>query len=189
LQAPFYDPQSTDAENYGHIGAVVGHELTHGFDDSGSQFDGNGNLSNWWTADDRKKFDDMTDCEVKEYGNFTAVDDVKLNGKLTLGENTADNGGLRLAYEAFLADAQRKGIDLTAKQDGYDAVQQFFLSFAQNWCSNERPEMVRLQVQTDEHSPEKFRILGVIENMPEFGKAFGCKPGQPMMPANACHVW
>jgi endothelin-converting enzyme/putative endopeptidase len=189
LQSPLYDPQATDAENFGHIGAVVGHELTHGFDDSGSQFDGYGNLSNWWTPDDKKKFDAMTDCEVSEYGNFTAVDDVKLNGKLTLGENTADNGGIRLAYSAFLADAQRKGIDLEAKQDGFNAIQQFFLGFAQNWCSTERPQFVRLLAQTDGHSPDVFRIIGVVQNMPEFGKAFGCKTGQPMMPANACHVW
>ena len=120
--AGFTIRKATDAENYGHIGVIVGHELTHGFDDQGSQFDGNGNLSDWWTADDRKKFDAMTDCEVKEYGNFTAVDDVKVNGKLTLGENTADNGGLRLAYMAFLADAKRKGIDLTAKQDRLHAA-------------------------------------------------------------------
>ena len=189
LQAPLYDPQATDAENYGHIGSIVGHELTHGFDDQGSQFDGSGNLSNWWTADDRKKFDEMTDCEVKEYGSFTAVDDVKLNGKLTLGENTADNGGMRLAYDAFLADAKRKGIDLNAKQDGFTPMQQFFLSFGQNWCANIRPEEIRLRVQTDPHSPDEFRANGVVQNMPEFGKAFGCKEGQPMMPANACHVW
>jgi putative endopeptidase len=189
LQAPLYDPQGTDAENYGHIGSIVGHELTHGFDDQGSQFDGNGNLANWWTADDRKKFDAMTDCEVKEYGNFTAVDDVKLNGKLTLGENTADNGGLRLAYDAFLADAKRKGIDLNAKQDGFTPIQQFFLSFGQNWCANIRPEEIRLRVQTDPHSPDEFRVNGVVQNMREFGKAFGCKVGQPMMPENACHVW
>jgi len=189
LQAPMYDPQATDAENFGHIGAVVGHELTHGFDDSGSQFDGYGNLKNWWTPEDKKKFDAMTDCEVSEYGNFTAVDDVKVNGKLTLGENTADNGGLRLAYGAFLEDARRKGIDLDAKQDGFNAIQQFFIGFAQNWCSTERPEYVRLTAQTDGHSPDVFRILGVVENMPEFGKAFSCKTGQPMMPTNACHVW
>jgi putative endopeptidase len=189
LQAPLYDPQATDAENFGHIGAVVGHELTHGFDDSGSQFDGYGNLSNWWTADDKKKFDAMTDCEVNEYGSFTAVGDVKVNGKLTLGENTADNGGIRLAYNAFLDDAKRKGIDLDAAQDGFNAIQQFFVGFAQNWCSTERPEYLRLTVQTDPHSPDLFRIMGVVENMPEFGKAFGCKIGQPMMPANACHVW
>ncbi len=189
LQAPLYDAQATDAVNFGHIGAVVGHELTHGFDDSGSQYDGYGNLKNWWTPDDKKKFDAMTDCEVNEYGNFTAVEDVKLNGKLTLGENTADNGGLRLAYSAFLADAQRKGIDLEAKQDGFNAIQQFFLGFAQNWCSTERPQYVRLLAQTDGHSPDVFRILGVVQNLPEFGKAFSCKTGQPMMPANACHVW
>ena len=189
LQSPLYDPSATDAENYGHIGAVVGHELTHGFDDSGSQFDGYGNLKNWWTPEDKKKFDEMTDCEVKEYGNFTAVDDVKVNGKLTLGENTADNGGIRLAYSAFLEDAKRKGIDLDAKQDGYNAIQQFFIGFAQNWCSIDRPQMVRLQVQTDGHSPDVFRVNGVVQNMQEFGKAFGCKEGQPMMPVNACHVW
>jgi endothelin-converting enzyme/putative endopeptidase len=189
LQAPFYDPHATDAEIYGHIGAVVGHELTHGFDDSGSQFDGYGNLSGWWSADDRKKFDVMTDCEVQEYGNFTAVGDVKINGKLTLGENTADNGGLRLAYSAFLADAQRKGIDLNAKQDGFMPLQQFFLAFGQNWCSNQRPESIRLQAQTDPHSIDEFRANGVVQNLPAFGEAFGCKVGQPMMPANACHVW
>jgi putative endopeptidase len=189
LQSPLYDPTGTDPENYGHIGAIVGHELTHGFDDEGSQFDGNGNLSNWWTPDDKKNFGAMTDCEVTEYGNFTAVADVKINGKLTLGENTADNGGLRLAYVAFMEDAKRKNIDLDAKQDGYTPLQHFFLGFAQDWCGDTRPEQMRLQVQTDPHSPRQFRTDGVIENMPEFGKAFGCKVGQPMMPANSCHVW
>jgi putative endopeptidase len=189
LQAPFYDPHATDAENYGHIGGIVGHELTHGFDDQGRQFDANGNLSDWWTPEDGKKFDEMTDCEVKEYGNFVAVDDVKVNGKLTLGENTADNGGLRLAYIAFLADARRKNLDLTKKQDGYTPLQQFFLGHGQDWCDSMRPEQLRLQVQTDPHSPPQFRINGVVQNMPEFGQAFGCKTGQPMMPANACHVW
>ena len=189
LQAPFYDPHASDASNYGHIGAIIGHELTHGFDDQGSQFDGNGNLSDWWTPEDRKKFDDMTDCEVKEYSNFTVVDDVKINGKLDLGENTADNGGIRLALMAFLEDAKRKSIDLSAKEDGYTPIQQFFVAFGQNWCGNIRPETLRLQVQTDPHSPEEFRANGVVQNMPEFGKAFGCKEGQPMMPANACHVW
>jgi endothelin-converting enzyme/putative endopeptidase len=189
LQSPFYDPHATDAENYGHGGGIVGHELTHGFDDEGRQFDGNGNLDDWWTPEDGKKFDEMTECEVKEYGNFVAVDDVHVNGKLTLGENTADNGGLRLALLAFLADAKRKNIDLTQKQDGYTPIQQFFLGHGQNWCGDTRPEQLRLQVQTDPHSPRKFRIDGVVQNMPEFGQAFGCKTGQPMMPANACHVW
>jgi endothelin-converting enzyme/putative endopeptidase len=189
LQSPLYDKNASDATNYGHIGGVVGHELTHGFDDEGRQFDASGNLKDWWNADDAKKFEERADCEVKEYGNFTVVDDVKINGKLTLGENTADNGGLRLAYLAFLADAKRKNIDLAAKQDGYTPIQQFFLGHGQTWCGSIRPEQARLQVQTDPHSPRKFRVNGVVQNMPEFGKAFGCKPGQPMMPVNACHVW
>src|ERR1017187_8357971 len=189
LQSPLYDPKATDAENYGHIGGIVGHELTHGFDDEGRQFGANGNLSDWWTPEDAKKFEEKADCEVKEYGNFVAVDDVKVNGKLTLGENTADNGGLRLAYIAFLADAKRKSIDLTQKQDGYTPLQQFFLGHGQSWCGSLRPEQLRLQVQTDPHSPRKFRVNGVVQNMPEFGQAFGCKPGQPMMPVNACRVW
>jgi endothelin-converting enzyme/putative endopeptidase len=189
LQSPLYDHNATDAENYGHIGGIVGHELTHGFDDQGRQFDGNGNLEDWWTSDDGKKFQEKADCEVKEYSSFVVVDDVKINGKLTLGENTADNGGLRLAYIAFLADAKRKSIDLNGKQDGYTPLQQFFLGHGQSWCGDTRPEQLRLQVQTDPHSPRKFRVNGVVQNIPEFGQAFGCKPGQPMMPVNACRVW
>ena len=190
MQAPFFDPNATDAENYGHVGAIVGHELTHGFDDEGRQFDGSGNLADWWTPEDGKQFDQKADCEVQEYGGFTAVDDVKVNGKLTLGENTADNGGLRLAYMAFLEDAKRKNIDLAAKDaNGYTPVQEFFVAYGQNWCGETRPEQLRLQVQTDPHSPRQFRVNGVVQNMKEFGDAFGCKPGQPMMPVNACRVW
>jgi putative endopeptidase len=189
LQPPFYDPKSTDAENYGHGGGIVGHELTHGFDDQGRQFDGNGNLSDWWTPEDAKKFEEKADCTVKEYDSFVPVDDVHVNGKLTLGENTADNGGLRLAFLAFLADAKRKNINLNEKQDGYTPVQQFFLGHAQNWCGSTRPEQLRLQVQTDPHSPRQFRTNGVVQNMREFGEAFGCKIGQPMMPQNVCRVW
>ena len=190
LQSPLFDPRSTDAENYGHIGAIVGHELTHGFDDQGRQFDGNGNLADWWTPEDGKKFDEKADCEVKEYGSFTAVDDVKVNGKLTLGENTADNGGLRLAYMAFLEDAKRKNIDLAQKDaNGYSPIQEFFVAYGQSWCASLRPEEVRLEVQTDPHSPRPFRVDGVVRNLPEFGHAFGCKTGQPMMAVNACRVW
>lgn len=190
LQPPLYDPQSTDAENYGHIGSIIGHELTHGFDDQGRQFDGNGNLADWWTAEDAKNFKQRTDCEVNEYGNITAVDDLKINGKLTLGENTADNGGLRLAYRAFLEDAARKGIDINKKaDDGYTPLQQFFLAYGQNWCGSTRPQALRLQVQTNPHSPREARVNGVVQNMPEFGQAFGCKVGQPMTPVNACRVW
>ncbi len=190
LQAPLFDPQAPDAENYGHIGFFVGHELTHGFDDQGSQFDGNGNLSDWWTADDRKKFDTMTDCEVNEYSKFVAIDDVKVNGKLTLGENTADNGGLRLALSAFFADAKRKNLDMTVKDEfGYTPTQEFFMAFGQDWCGGWRPELTRLIAQTDPHSPDFIRVNGVVQNLTEFGKAFGCTAGQPMMPDNACHVW
>jgi putative endopeptidase len=189
LQSPLYDSHAADASNYGHVGGIVGHELTHGFDDEGRQFDANGNLADWWTAEDGKHFDEKADCEVKEYSNFVAVGDAKVNGKLTLGENTADNGGLRLAYIAFMADAKRKNIDLAKTQDGYTPVQQFFLGHGQNWCGSTRPEQLRLQVQTDPHSPRQFRANGVVQNMPEFGHAFGCKAGQPMMPVNACRVW
>src|ERR1700737_2918667 len=189
LQPPLYDSHASDATNYGHIGGIVGHELTHGFDDEGRQFDANGNLADWWTAEDAKKFVEKADCEVKEYGNFVAVDDLKENGKLTLGENTAKNGGLRRAYIAFLADAKTKGIDLTKSQDGYTPVQQFFLGHGQSWCGAIRPEQIRLQVQTDRHSPRRCRVNGVVQNMPEFAQAFGCKAGQPMMPVNACRVW
>jgi endothelin-converting enzyme/putative endopeptidase len=189
LQPPFYDSSEPDVVNYGHIGSIEGHELTHGFDDEGRRFDGNGNLAEWWTAGDGKQFEEKADCEVKEYGEFTVPGDVKVNGKLTLGENTADNGGIRLAYMAFLADAKRKSLDLTQKRDGYTEPQQFFLAYAQNWCGGIRPEAERLQAQTDPHAPDRFRANGVVRNIQEFGEAFGCKAGQPMRPVNACRVW
>ncbi|NYF77727.1 M13 family metallopeptidase [Granulicella arctica] len=189
LQPSFYDPKANDAVNYGHIGAVIGHELTHGFDDEGRKFDGHGNLSNWWTPEDIKQFETKTDCLVNEYGGFTAVDDVKVNGKLTLGENTADNGGLVLAYMAYLERAKKNNVDLSTKQDGYTKQQQFYIAFAQNWCENARPEQVRAQVLTDPHSPDHFRANGAIVNAPGFAEAFGCKKGSPMVPANSCRVW
>jgi putative endopeptidase len=190
LQAPLYDSKAPDAVNYGHMGGIVGHELTHGFDDEGRQFDGNGNLADWWAGTDGAKFDAKAKCTVDEYSAFVAVDDVHVNGKLTLGENTADNGGLRLAYQAFLTDAQRKHIDLAQKQaDGYTPLQEFFLGHGQDWCGQTRPEAMRLQVQTDPHSPRQFRVVGVVQNMPEFGKAFGCRLGQPMMPKTVCRTW
>ena len=189
LAPPFYGANEQDAVNYGHIGAVVGHELTHGFDDEGRKFDANGNLADWWTDADGKRFDAKADCEVKEYNDFAVDGGVHLNGKLTLGENTADNGGLRLAYIALLEDARRKSLDMSQKQDGFTPAQQFFLAFAQNWCGELRPERARMQVQTDPHSPEQFRVNGVVRNMTELGQAFNCKAGQPMEPTNACRVW
>jgi putative endopeptidase len=189
LQPSFYDPKQDDAVNYGHIGAVIGHELTHGFDDEGKKFDGKGNLSDWWTADDTKNFVARTDCLVNEYGNFVAVDDVKVNGKLTLGENTADNGGLLLAYMAYLERAKKNGVDLAAKKGGFTSPQRFYIAFAQNWCENSRPEEVRAEVLTNEHSPDHFRANGAIVNQPGFAAAFGCKKGSPMVPVNSCRVW
>ncbi|MGB9235710.1 MAG: M13 family metallopeptidase [Terriglobales bacterium] len=189
LQPPFFDVTEPDALNYGHIGLFMGHEITHGFDDEGRQFDGHGNLQDWWTKEDEEKFTQKAQCIVDEYGHFS-VGDTKLNGKLTLGENTADNGGLWLAYMAFLARASEDGIDLGKKsQDGYTPIQQMFLGFAQDWCSVWRPELERLVATTDPHSPSRFRANGVLVNMPEFGKAFNCKVGQPMMPPKTCRVW
>ena len=189
LQPAFYDQTQSDAVNYGHIGAVIGHELTHGFDDEGKKFDGNGNLSDWWTPEDTKKFEQRTDCLVNEYGSFTAVDDIKVNGKLTLGENTADNGGLVLAYMAYLDRAKKDGVDLAAKQDGYTAPQHFYIAFAQNWCENTRPETTRTRVLQDPHAPNHVRANGAIVNQPGFADAFGCKKGTPMVPVNSCRVW
>lgn len=189
LQPAFYDSKQDDAVNYGHIGAVIGHELTHGFDDQGKKFDAKGNLNDWWTAEDTKNFQAKTDCLVNEYGGFTAVDDVKINGKLTLGENTADNGGLVLAYLAYMERMKQEGVDPTAKKDGFTAPQRFYIAYAQNWCENSRPESVRVQVLSDPHSPDHFRANGAIVNQPGFASAFGCKKGSPMVPEKSCRVW
>jgi putative endopeptidase len=166
--------------------------MTHGFDDQGSQFDGKGNLREWQTADDRKAFTERTDCEVKEYQNFALVPDANLNGKLTLGENTADNGGLRIAFMALmdtLKDEGKKTTDPDEQVDGFTPQQRFFISFAQIWCSNQTEQSARLSAKTDPHSPGKFRTNGSVQNFDEFGKAFSCKQGSPMYPANACRVW
>jgi putative endopeptidase len=194
LQPAFYDKNTTDATNYGHIGAVVGHELTHGFDDQGAKFDGQGNLHDWWTPADKLKFDAKTNCLVQEYGSFTAVDDVKVNGKLTLGENTADNGGVRIALMALMAReamqaAAASQTEEQTSEHSYTMEQQFFLGYAQNWCSNERPEFMRMLANVDPHSPDALRVKGVLVNTPEFAKAFGCKAGQPMAPVKSCRVW
>ncbi len=165
---------------------MIGHELTHGFDDQGRQYDAKGNLRDWWTEADAKAFDALADCLVKEYGGFTAVDDVKLNGKLTLGENTADNGGLRIAYMALMDSYNGKQ---PAPVDGFTADQRFFLGWAQVWCENHTDEIARQQALTNPHSLSQFRVNGVVSNMPEFRKAFSCKEGQPMAPAHMCRVW
>jgi putative endopeptidase len=189
LQPNFYDPKTDLAVNYGHIGAVIGHELTHGFDDEGKKFDAKGNLSDWWTASDTAAFEKKTDCLVNEYNKFVPVDDVHVNGKLTLGENTADNGGLVLAFMAYMDRAKQEHLDTTAKIDGYTGPQRFYIAFGQNWCSNDRPEALRTGVLTDPHSPDQFRTNGPIVNQPGFAGAFGCKVGSPMVPTNSCRVW
>jgi endothelin-converting enzyme/putative endopeptidase len=190
LQPPFFDKSMDDAVNFGGIGLVIGHELTHGFDDQGRKFDPQGKLHDWWTVQDGKEFEKRVSCVADEYSNFVAVDDLKLNGRLTLGENTADNGGARIALMALqhmIAD------DKTGKEgqkiDGYTPEQRFFLGFARVWCEKRRPEIARTRVLTDPHSPGKYRVDGVVQNMPEFQKAWGCKAGQPMVAENACHVW
>jgi putative endopeptidase len=191
LLPAFYDPKASQATNYGHIGAVIGHELTHGFDDEGAKFDAKGNLHDWWTPEDKKQFEAKTDCLVNEYGEFTSVDDIKVNGKLTLGENTADNGGARLALMAMLARAAVSSSqpEVSAGGKGYTQEQQFFLGYAQNWCTNQRPELLKMLANVDPHSPDFLRVKGVLVNMPEFAHAFSCKAGQPMAPVNHCRVW
>jgi endothelin-converting enzyme/putative endopeptidase len=189
LQPPFFDRTQDNAVNYGHIGAIIGHELTHGFDDEGRKFDAKGNLSDWWTPEDLKNFEARTDCLSHEYGSFTAVDDVKVDGKLTLGENTADNGGLLLAFMAYMQRAKDEHTDINAKIDGFTGPQRFYIAYAQSWCENARPESIREQVLTDPHSPDAIRVDGAIPNQPGFADAFSCKKPSPMVPANNCRVW
>ena len=186
LQPPFYDNDADDAMNFGGIGAVVGHELTHGFDDRGRQFDLDGNLTDWWKPADADEFKTRAKCVVDEYSGFTAVDDVKVNGELTLGENVADNGGLRVAYMALLAALAGKD---PAPIDGLTAQQRFFLGWANVWCQNRTDAVTRLAAQTDPHSPGKYRVNGTVSNLPEFKEAFHCKGDAPMVRQNSCRVW
>ena len=188
LQPPLYDANVDDAPNYGDTGGTIGHELTHGFDDEGSQFDARGNLKNWWKEEDRKKFDERTKCVSDQYSSYVVVDDVHINGRLTMGEDVADLGGEILAYIAWGAANAGKNLQPV---DGLTPEQRFFIGFAQWDCANERPEDQRVRVQTDPHSPPEYRINGVVVNMPEFAKAFSCRAGQPMVkPAEkVCRVW
>jgi putative endopeptidase len=188
LQPPLYDAKLDDAPNYGDTGGTIGHELTHGFDDEGSQFDANGNLKNWWTKEDRAKFDARTKCVQDQYAQYVVVDDIHINSALTLGEDVADLGGEILAYIAWKGATKDK--DLTP-MDGLTPDQRFFVGFAQWVCSNDRPEELRVRALTDPHSPGKYRVNGVVVNMPEFSQAFSCKEGQPMVkPADkVCKVW
>ena len=190
LQPPFYSQQLDDAVNYGAIGVVIGHELTHGFDDQGRKYDAAGNLKDWWTPADGKAFEERANCTAEEYSSFVAVKDdkgeVHLNGKLTLGENTADNGGLKLAYMALMniiGNTQVKPID------GYAPQQRFFLAYGQIWCQNVTDQQARVLAITDPHSPGSWRVNGAVQNSAAFQEAFGCKAGQPMVREPACRVW
>jgi endothelin-converting enzyme/putative endopeptidase len=187
LQPPFFDPRMDDAVNFGAIGAVIGHELTHGFDDQGRQFDAQGNMRDWWTAEDAKRFTERADCLVNEYAGFTPVNDVHLNGRLTLGENTADNGGLRIAHMALMSTLAGRELP---PREGYTAAQRFFLGWGQIWCQNETEQIARLRATIDPHSPGEFRVNGVLRNMPEFEEAYHCPANSTMVAgAKACHVW
>ncbi|HSC20405.1 MAG TPA: M13 family metallopeptidase [Solirubrobacterales bacterium] len=186
LQPPFYSQTADDAVNFGAIGAVIGHELTHGFDDSGRQFDAHGNLQNWWTPEDGKEFETRASCVADQYSGYTAVGDLKVNGRLTLGENVADNGGARLAYRALEESYKGKEPRIV---DGLTPEQRFFVGSAVLNCENRSPEIERLLALTNPHSPHRYRIDGVVSNMPEFARAWGCKAGDPMVRQNACRVW
>jgi putative endopeptidase len=188
LEPPLYDPKLDDAPNYGDTGGTIGHELTHAFDDEGSQYDANGNLKNWWTKEDRAKFDARTKCIESQYADYVVVDDLHINSALTLGEDVADLGGEILAYMAWKDATKDKDLKPV---NGLTPQQRFFVGFAQWDCGNDRPEELRVRAATDPHSPAKYRINGVLVNMPEFSQAFSCKAGQPMVkPAGKiCKVW
>jgi putative endopeptidase len=193
LQPPMFGLDFDDAFSYGAIGRVVGHELTHGFDDEGRKFDAHGNLADWWTEADGKAFEERASCIERQYSEYSPVNDDKtgqpmyLNGKLTLGENTADNGGVRMAYLAYMKSLEGKERKVV---DGFTPEQRFFLGYAVSRCENVTDQTSRLLVVTDPHSPGKFRLIGAVSNMPEFWKAFSCRPGQPMVRGEkACKVW
>ena len=186
LQPPLYDPSLDDAPNYGNTGATIGHELTHAFDDEGRQFDAKGNLRDWWTPEDAKGFEDRINCVRQQYASYVVVDDVHINSKLTSGEDVADLGGTLLAYLAWQMQEQGKTLE---SKNGFTPDQRFFVGMAQWACENNRPEAQRVQAITDPHSPGFARINGVVSNMPQFAKAFGCKAGQPMVHVPTCRVW
>ena len=186
LQPPLFDSKLDESPNYGNTGSTIGHELTHGFDDEGRQFDAEGNLKDWWTAKDGAEFDRRAKCISDQYSGYIAVDDIHINGKLTLGEDVADLGGTMLAYYAW-----KHATEGTPQPtlDGLTPDQRYFVGMAQWACGEVRPEMKRERALTDPHSPLEYRVNGVVSNMPEFAHAYGCKAGQSMVRENACRVW
>jgi endothelin-converting enzyme/putative endopeptidase len=186
LQPPLFDPKMDAAPNYGDTGATIGHELTHGFDDEGRQFDAKGDLKDWWTKSDAEEFQTRAKCVSDQYSQYTVIDDIKINGKLTLGEDLADLGGTWLAYLAWKSATKDQDLQ---PMDGFTPDQRFFIGMAQWACGDERAASKRLNAITNEHSPDEYRINGVVSNLPEFGKAFACRVGQPMMHSQPCRVW
>ena len=189
FQPPFFSDKEDDAANYGDMGSTVGHELTHGFDDEGRQYDKDGNLKNWWTKEDEQKFNDRAECMVKQYDAIEAVPGVHLNGKLTLGENLADLGGLWLAWLAWLDKAEAAHLDMSAQTDGYTPDQRFWIAYAQQWCTQTRPEQLRSQARADEHAPDEYRTNTILTDLPEFARSFSCRKNAPMVAPTPCRVW
>jgi putative endopeptidase len=187
LQPPFFNFEADDAINYGAIGGVIGHEITHGFDDQGSRYDAEGNLKMWWTDADRKNFEERTSCVVKQFDSYEVQPGVFMNGKLTLGENIGDFAGLTVAYDAYMRSLAGK--PRPADIDGFTPEQRFFLGWAQVWAAKSTPEAELQQVKTDPHALAKWRVNGPMSNMPQFQKAFGCKEGQPMVRPDRCQIW
>jgi len=188
LQPPLFDPKMDDAPNYGNTGGTIGHELTHAFDDEGRQFDANGNLKDWWTRKDAKAYEERAQCIVDQYAQYTVVDDIKINSKLTLGEDIADLGGLILGWMAWKEEMASMP-DKAQTRDGLTPEQRFFIGNAQWACENDRPENQRVTAMTDPHSPGRFRVNGLVVNLPQFQQAFQCKAGQPMVKEKRCRVW
>jgi predicted metalloendopeptidase len=187
LQPPFFDPKASIPVNLGGMGMVVGHELTHGFDDKGSQFDAQGNLVDWWTKEDKARFKTRTECVADQYSAYEPLPGVHLDGHLTLGENIGDGGGVKLAFRAYRA--MRKDATEVTKASGFTEDQQFFLGVGQAWCQKASDEILRLRAATDPHSAARFRVNGPLSNLPEFAAAFSCAEGTPMRRPNACTVW
>jgi endothelin-converting enzyme/putative endopeptidase len=186
LQPPLYDPKMDDAPNYGNTGGTIGHELTHGFDDEGRKYDSKGNLKDWWSEADGKAFEERAQCIRDQYSKYVIVDDVKINGELTSGEDIADLGGLILAWMAWKEETKGK---MLANRDDLTPGQRFFVGYAQWACESQRPETLRVRAITDPHSPGRYRVNGIMVNIPEFQAAFACKAGQPMVPEKRCRVW
>jgi putative endopeptidase len=188
LQPPFFDPAADDALNYGAIGAVIGHEITHGFDDEGRKFDAYGNLKNWWTPEDLKRYEQRAECVERQFSSYVALDSLHQNGKLVLGESIADLGGVTLAYRAFEKTAEfRSG----KKIQGFTPQQRFFLAYAGVWAANLRPEAIRLSVSVNPHPLPEFRTIGPLSNLPAFAQAYSCQPDDPMVrpESERCKIW